>query len=727
MTKPPRRSSSNRTLAFLCLCWPHGLLQAFVVRHDGMVRIYSGIFIAPPPLSSYPSYSSSSIRMILSPPSSLARKSLPSAALSGPLSYRRRHENNRRTRTAVAGWQWPSWPSEKKTFTKTAKDIDGLVDPETKRYRAVLSARVEEFLACLQDERRIGHLKDLLQPQAEWHDLTLLYEPLRGVDAIERHLRFELLAKRKRVRNLVVQDTVLCGRRNRAAILLVENEEPAGIIRDGSTSSTTTATHLRSLVTLQFDQTDKKIVKVVWSTESRTKTGEGSLRVLAAASTLLLPAKQRNTEPEKKDTDDVGNENEAAVRPRGAMSSMDSVPERYYDAWNARDIDAAVAMFTSDAVYDDTAFAIPLVGAEAIRRHLTLCADCFPSSFQFAPIELIDDDDRSKVAMEWCVVNNGVALPFTRGLSIYYVGDDDRISKGIDFVDGTPIKTSGLERFAQIVAHQIAQEPIRLVPWSVWLIYLYVVFLSDGILPGANALALEARTWEEVRDLSLNFFLVAPTLHLSFSPTTVHPMLESVFNLLLSWAAMFVAFATDDRREKPSILPFGPTVLGMQLLTSAFLLPYLATRTSETTTTMPVPSTAVATRPVEQPTGVLYAIAENRLVPSLLLLVGSYSLYWGLFGRVDIYGAALDMRWASFVDLLSIDRVGSSFLVDLAIFGLFQSWWIDDDLRRRGVMDGEQTLLRTVAKFVPFFGLGFYLLLRPPLDCPPSSNGVDNF
>ena len=92
---------------------------------------------------------------------------------------------------------------------------------------------------------------------------------------------------------------------------------------------------------------------------------------------------------------------------------------------------------------------------------------------------------------------------------------------------------------------------------------MYTLFISEGILPGVNALALEQRTWEEVRDLSLNFFLVAPLLKLPFSPV-VHPMLEGVFNLLLSWAAMFAGFLSDERRDKPNLLPFGPILVGMQ-------------------------------------------------------------------------------------------------------------------------------------------------------------------
>ena len=45
------------------------------------------------------------------------------------------------------------------------------------------------------------------------------------------------------------------------------------------------------------------------------------------------------------------------------------------------------------------------------------------------------------------------------------------------------------------------------------------------MLPGPSALALDAATWAEVRDLSLNFWFVGPTLFDSFP--VVHPGLEA--------------------------------------------------------------------------------------------------------------------------------------------------------------------------------------------------------
>ena len=193
---------------------------------------------------------------------------------------------------------------------------------------------------------------------------------------------------------------------------------------------------------------------------------------------------------------------------------------------------------------------------------------------------------------------------------------------------------------------------------------MYVVFLSDRINPGANALALEMRTWEEVRDLSLNFFLVSPMLGLLFS-LVVQLMLEGVFNLLLAWAAMFAGFLLDERRDKPNLLLFGPMIVGVQFLTSGFLRPYLFARMLETTTS----GHRVYRNGVDED---LQARVTNFKPLGLLLRgLGSASVCWGLFVQPDF--GDLGERYALFRNLLDIDRVGRSFLVDLAVFAAFQS------------------------------------------------------
>ena len=82
--------------------------------------------------------------------------------------------------------------------------------------------------------------------------------------------------------------------------------------------------------------------------------------------------------------------------------------------------------------------------------------------------------------------------------------------------------------YLRTLAYKFANEQIQFVPAMVWGAYPYMLFVSDGILPGANTMALEQRTWEEVRDLSINVFIISPALHLPFLPA-VHPMLGEGF------------------------------------------------------------------------------------------------------------------------------------------------------------------------------------------------------
>lgn len=151
----------------------------------------------------------------------------------------------------------------------------------------------------------------------------------------------------------------------------------------------------------------------------------------------------------------------------------------------------------------------------------------------------------------------------------------------------------------------------------------------------------------------------------------------------------------------------------MQFLTSAFLLPYLVSRTAENVYEDSKESSKLVY--LEEADSIFTPVSEDKLFFAPLLgLVGTGSIVWGLFGRMQEFGGFQE-RYASLVDLLSIDRVGSSFIVDLVIFGLFQGWLVDDDLRRRGVDvdNGEEKVLSTVAKFLPFFGLIIYFSLRP--------------
>ena len=111
-------------------------------------------------------------------------------------------------------------------------------------------------------------------------------------------------------------------------------------------------------------------------------------------------------------------------------------------------------------------------------------------------------------------------------------------------------------------------------------------------------------------------------------------------------------------------------------------------------------------------------MGESKLLGPLLATVGTVAIGWGVAARPEF--GDLPTRLASLGQLLSHDRLGSSFVVDLGLFALFQGWLVDDDLRRRGVDPAAAGALRTAARFVPFYGLCAYLTLRPPLPTRPT-------
>ena len=436
-----------------------------------------------------------------------------------------------------------------------------------------------------------------------------------------------------------------------------------------------------------FELNDDDLIQKTFFVTENDKSGESSLKILKLASEIIESTKDS---AESSKTPSL----ESSSVP---LSSSSSLPEIYFDGWNRRDMKQAISVFGQDVEYDDTAFPKPIVGKDNLEKHLNVCAKVFPPSFAFVVDDKIDAGD--KVMVRWHVENDSEELPFTRGCS-WYIINGGKIVQGTDLKEPAVFKTGGVSLFSESFVEKLKAEPIRLVPVAVWATYMYVVFFSDWFY-GLPATSLEVRTWEEVRDLSLNFFLVSPILDLPFAPV-VHPGLEGIFNLLLSWAAMFAGFLSDERKRKPNLLPMLPTVAGMQFLTSAFLLPYLATRSTESELAEKIPCDEITTT---------IKVAENKALGLAMGFVGTGSIFWGLFARPEF--GDLSTRYVSLLDLLSIDRVGSSFLVDLAIFGLFQGWLVDDDVKRRG-MDPSSISVK-LAKYVPFFGLAAYLVSRPEL------------
>lgn len=225
-----------------------------------------------------------------------------------------------------------------------------------------------------------------------------------------------------------------------------------------------------------------------------------------------------------------------------------------------------------------------------------------------------------------------------------------------------------------------------------WLIYVVYLLLSD-LPPGPSLLHPAPEIWEEALNLSLNFWLILPLLFPHTAPV-LSPTLEALFNIVVAWALLFWGFILDGRDQKIPMIPF---LIGTAFLTNVFYLPWLALR-------HPNP------QPPKLPLTALEKVGESRTLPLFMLTVVIASVFWGIFGRPEFGG--LPQRWESLTLAIATDRLAYSFLLDLILFSLLQSWLVQDDMIRR---QSENPRMLWLVRLLPFFGLVIYLLRRPKI------------
>ena len=107
-------------------------------------------------------------------------------------------------------------------------------------------------------------------------------------------------------------------------------------------------------------------------------------------------------------------------------------------------------------------------------------------------------------------------------------------------------------------------------------------------------------------------------------------------------------------------------------------------------------------------------MAESRWLPVALSVVAIFSVAWGVGARVEGYGP-ISERMGVLANLLRSDeRLAYALVGDVVFFSLFQGWLVDDDLSRRLPAEDRSTLT-AIVRYVPFFGLAYYLYARPAL------------
>ncbi|ALF54576.1 hypothetical protein ACX27_19760 [Nostoc piscinale CENA21] len=258
---------------------------------------------------------------------------------------------------------------------------------------------------------------------------------------------------------------------------------------------------------------------------------------------------------------------------------------------------------------------------------------------------------------------------------------------------------SELKQFLATSPHDLSVILSKIFIWSVWLVYVGYLLLSD-IPPGESLLHITTKTLEEIFNLSMNFWLVLPIIFPTEAPVS-NPTLEGLFNIVMSWGLLFWGFIIDGRNQRFPIITF---LLGTALLTNVFFLPWLGLRQANPQ----APKNALTF--VEK-------VGESRVLPLVLAGVFVVSLSWAVLGRPE-YGD-ITTRWQGLLELLFSDRLAYSFVVDMLVFWLFQSWLVKDDMARRQ-WNNEKILW--LVRLIPFWGLIIYLWLRPSLKLEEQEN-----
>lgn len=424
-----------------------------------------------------------------------------------------------------------------------------------------------------------------------------------------------------------------------------------------------------------------------------------------------------------------------------------------YDAINRRDVEAALAFVDDDILYEDFNFPVPFKGKERVRKLFEESCDGIPDDMLFIVDECTDGGGLS-VGMTWYVELEGEPFPNARGASFYRV---DPTSKKLVYardVVEPPFKLgdasfSIIRAVAPAVKAQLRRareargdakgggaepskaaaaanataaidppsgvtaaddEPGNAVAaaglYALGAAYWFVLLLSppgwQG-LPGEPAWAVAPETLAEVVAESTDFFFVLPALNkfgidLLGPAPAVHPVTLGVFNFAEAFIFMLLPLMLMTRRGRD--LPTVKAWSVAMFLTNALMLPYLGARAA---------STSPAAWREAKADGTAAGIAEvargekgllSRAFGVVGLGVGVLSVYWALFEDPAV-GGDLAARGEYLRRLVTEDRVSLAFVVDIALFSVWQAWFI-------GEVDEEAP---AACRFVPYWGLAAWLML----------------
>ncbi|MDB9924965.1 nuclear transport factor 2 family protein [bacterium] len=435
----------------------------------------------------------------------------------------------------------------------------------------------------------------------------------------------------------------------------------------------------------------------------------------------------------------------SAHRPTARASatevSAETTVRAMYDAINRRDVEAALKFVADDILYEDFNFPTPFKGKAAVRKLFEESCDGIPDDMLFI-IDECTDGGGIGVGMTWYVELEGESFPNARGASFYRVDPVSGLLVYARDVVEPPAKLGDLSfsiirAVAPLVKTQLRQQrekreaeggvikgdtstesssssseivsspgdPLAAAGLAaLGAAYWFVLLLSppgwQG-LPGEPAWAVAPETLHEVIAESTDFFFVLPLLNdfgidLLGKAPQVHPVTLGVFNFAEAFIFMLLPLLMMDKQRRGNDLPTEKVWSVAMFLTNAAMLPYFAARAAagKSEKNIETEQSGLA----ETTVGTKGLLSKAFGVSGLA--VGVLSVWWALCAVPEVGGDFSD-RMSYLGGLMSSDRVSLAFVVDIALFSVWQAYLIGD-------LDKDAP---AACKYVPFWGLAAWLVL----------------
>jgi ketosteroid isomerase-like protein len=404
--------------------------------------------------------------------------------------------------------------------------------------------------------------------------------------------------------------------------------------------------------------------------------------------------------------------------------SAKDVVTTYYEAYNEKDIDRVLSLFSDDIIYEDLIYQEPFRGKGEVATYFGKIGELVPKDIKFVVDDITGESDRCGVMWHVEIESDQdglVELPFSRGASFYRIDPETRkivfardlvepsLKPGSMALQGITvvaplIRTLGNKANPANIATPDGKNLVQAgLMYGFSVTYILVVLLST-IPPGSPLYHTDIADIERIMHESFNFFYVNIGMDAIGLPTIVpnvaeHPVDEGIFNFINAWSLMFLPLMVAD--PKGSTIPWKQKLqywVGVMFLTNVFMPFYMSQRL--------IPDIYQNSNVTHAPESLQQGKSGSLGIGIVSCLVACVSLGWIAIGRPE-YSAA--DRIAFFTFQFTHDRVFWAFCLDAVLYSVWQYWILSD------------VKAPTWQRVTPLFGLSAWLLTSSRQDHGKSS------